>query len=134
MNATGRELLPPPPPKATPMDLTLDSSDVKLDKQARSDLQALAKERDLQRSTGTATTEEWRGLLDRAQCLFRGLRLPINICRLLRQAFSLRFLKGHTTETVLARLLSKAQKLGYEAALQEYESMGLPPLPAPRSS
>ena len=72
VNAASREALPPPPPKAPAPELTLDSPAVKLDSRAKGDLKALAQERDLQRSSGTATLEDWRGLLDRAQYLFRG--------------------------------------------------------------
>ena len=72
------------------------------------DLRKLAEERDEQRRTGSATTEEWRDLLDRAQCLFRGLAVPQNVSRLLRQAFAVRVTKGLHTETVLARLLAKS--------------------------
>ena len=72
VNAATREALPPPPPQAPTPEKTLDSPDIKLDERSRSDLKALAKERDLQRSSGTATMEDWRGLLDRAQYLFRG--------------------------------------------------------------
>ena len=66
---------------------------------------------------GTATQSEWRDLLDRAQCLFRGLAVPQNISRILRQAFAVRDSKGFTTESILARTLAKAQTKGYEPAL-----------------
>ena len=55
--------------------------------------------------------------MDRAQCLFRAIALPQNVSRLLRQAFAVRAVRGKTTETILARVLAKAQSKGYEAAL-----------------
>ena len=134
INATSAEVLPPPPPPPQEPPSTFDSAGAKLDEKLKKELSELAKERDLQRAAGNSTMEQWRGLLDRAQCLFRALALPYNVCRLLRQAFALRHLRGRTTETVLARVLAKAQSVGYEAAVQELESLGVPSAPPPKTA
>jgi len=73
-------------------------------------------------------------MLDRAQRLFRATAVPINVSRLLRQAFAVRNLRGRTTETVLARVFAKAQAVGFEAAVQEIESMGIPSSPPARKN
>lgn len=134
VNATTDEYLPPPPKSPAPRPpATFASEGVKLPSEQVTKLSKLAAERDEQRRVGTATTEEWRDLLDRAQYLFRDCRLPQSTSRLLRQAFAVRSLRGSTTETVLSRVLAKAQTKGYEAAVQELESMGVPSS-APRPS
>ena len=102
---------------------------MKLDAKSLQDLSKLAAERDEQRRTGSASMEQWRDLLDRAQCLFRAAALPINISRLLRQAFAVRSTRGRTTESVLARVLAKGQTKGFEAAVQELEQLGIPSQP-----
>ena len=117
-NAKGK--LPPPPktkpPAATP-PTTLAAEGVNLEAAKRNELAALALEQDQQRQSGTATMEQWRDLLDRAQCLFRACAIPQNISRLLRQIIATKYLRGNlTTESVLARVMSKAQSKGYEAA------------------
>ena len=133
VNPASSERLPPPPPQPAPSEpkITLEKAGVKLDPAKRKELSALAKERDQQRISGETSLDQWRGLLDRAQCLFRGLALPAGIARLIRQAFAVRSIRGYSTETVVARVLAKAQSSGYEAALQELESMGIPSAPPP---
>ncbi len=125
--AAGKPFAPPPAATGEPA-VTFDQVGVKLDAKHKRELSALAKERDQQRAAGhlAISIDAWRGLLDCAQCLFRGLALPANISRLARQAFAVRDTKGRTTETVLARVLAKAQTQGYEAAVQELEGMGIP--------
>ena len=110
VNPASAERLPPPPPQPalTHPPMTLQQAGVKMDAAKRGELSALAKERDEQRTRGNTSLEAWRGLLDRAQCLFRGLALPANISRLVRQAFAVRTIHGRTTETVVARVLAKA--------------------------
>ena len=88
-------------------------------------LEELAKERDAQLKVETST-EDWRDLFDRARCLFREAALPNNIARLLTKVFLVRKVPGGHCETILARVLSTSQKKGYEAAVQELESLGVP--------
>ena len=136
VNPASAEYLPPPPPQPAPTRpiVTLKDAGVKMDATKLAEMAALAKERDEQRLSSSCTTQQWRGLLDRAQYLFRGLALPRNIAELVRQAFAVHNLRGFSTETVAARVLAKAQASGYEAALQELESMGIPSSPPPKKS
>ena len=88
-------------------------------------LEELAKERDAQLKVETST-KAWRNLFDRARCLFREAALPNNVARLLTKVFLVRKVPGGHCETILARVLSTSQKKGYEAAVQELESLGVP--------
>jgi hypothetical protein len=45
--------------------------------------------------------------MERARCLFRDAALPLNVSRLLGQAFYARYIHAADTETVLARVLQK---------------------------
>jgi hypothetical protein len=72
-------------------------------------LSKLAAERDGQLGQNTAT-EVWRDLFDRARCLFREAALPNNVSRLLTRIFSVRPIPGNHCESVIARVLAKAQK------------------------
>lgn len=68
VNPASPERLPPPPPQPAPTHppMTLQQAGVKMDGAKRSELSALAKERDEQRTKGNTSLEAWRGLLDRA--------------------------------------------------------------------
>ena len=96
-------------------------------------LAKLAAERDGQLKQDT-TTEDWRDLFDRARCLFREAALPNNVSRLLTRIFSIHPVPGNHCESVIAWVLVKAQKQGYEAALQELESLGISAPPPPKRS
>jgi hypothetical protein len=102
-----------------------------MDKESKDKLKALAKERDSQLKEN-ASFDQWKDLLRRARQLFRDSALPINLSNLLGQVFYHRLTKPVTCETVLAKILAKAQKSGYEAGLQELESFGIT-APPPRS-
>ncbi len=93
----------------------------------------LAAERDGQLKKDT-TTEDWRDLFDRARCLFRDAALPNIASRLLTRIFSVHPVPGNHCESVLARVLVKAQKQGYEAALQELEALRISAPPPPKRS
>jgi hypothetical protein len=48
--------------------------------------------------------------------------------------FSIRTVPGGNCEFILARVLATSQEKGYEAAVQELESLGVPITPPPRRS
>jgi hypothetical protein len=56
-------------------------------------------------------------LFDHARYLFREAALPKNVARLLTRVFTVWKIPGNHCESVLARILAKAQKEGYEAAV-----------------
>ena len=80
-------------------------------------LSALASERDEQHRKDTSTAD-WKDLYSRARQLFREAAIPRHVSRLLARVFSVRKISGVNCETVLAKVLAKAQAQGYEAALQ----------------
>lgn len=87
-----------------------------MDVETRNKLSELAAERDAQHNKYTSN-EEWRDLFERAKQLFRDAAFPRNITRLLVRVFVVRNIAGANCETVLARVLAKAQSKGFEAAL-----------------
>ena len=87
-----------------------------MDEESRNKLAGLAAERDAQLQKYTPD-EEWRNLFERAKQLFRDAAFPRNVARLLVRVFVVRNIGGANCETVLARVLAKAQSKGFEAAL-----------------
>ena len=76
--ATGRGYPPAPPrPGAASEKVTFESEGVKLSDAHKGQVRNLAEERDRQRQDGNAPDEAWRGLLDRAQRLFREAAIPL---------------------------------------------------------
>ncbi len=117
--------LPPPPPAAPQQEATtLRKEGVKLSDAEMKKLAALAAERDGQIKRDTSD-EEWRDLFGRAKRLFRDCGFPIDTSRVLTRVFAARSHKGSNIESVLARVLVRAQEKGYEAAVQELESLGI---------
>ena len=67
--------------------------------------------------------EEWRGLLDRAQRLFRAMSVPVGLARLLHHILAERRAPA-PSETVLAKVLVAGQKKSMEAAIQQLLDLG----------
>ena len=121
------EVLPPPPMPASDEKIkptTLDAEGVTLAPALKDKITELAEERDDQLKVET-TKEVWQDLFDRARQLFREAALPRNVARLLTRICVVRRLPAPNCETVIARVLAKAQTKGYEAALQELEGIGI---------
>ena len=76
--------------------------------------------------------EEWRGLLDRAQCFFRATSIPVGLVCLLRHILAERHAPA-PSETILAKVLAAGQKKSMEAAIQQLLDLRMqPPLPPPQ--
>ena len=121
----------PPEPKLPQIaSTTFEAEGVRLPPQHLKELKALAAERDEQRKRSTGD-EEWRGLLDRAQRLFRATSVPVGLARLLRHILAERRAPA-PSETILAKVLAAGQKKSMEAAIQQLVDLGMqPPLPPP---
>ena len=75
--------------------------------------------------------EEWRGLLDCAQCLFWATSIPVGLAHLLHLILAERRAPA-PSETILAKVLAAGQKKSMEAAIQQLVDLGMqPPLPPP---
>ena len=75
--------------------------------------------------------EEWHGLLDRTQRLFRATSVPVGLACLLRHILAKRRAPA-PSETILAKVLVMGQKKSMEAAIQQLVDLGMqPPLPPP---
>ena len=73
--------------------------------------------------------EEWCGLLDHAQCLFRASSIPVGLARLLHHILAECHIPA-PSETILAKVLAAGQKKSMEAATQQLLDLGMqPPLP-----
>ena len=59
--------------------------------------------------------EEWHGLLDHAQHLFRALSIPVRLAHLLRHILAECCIPA-PSETILAKVLVAGQKKSMEAA------------------
>ena len=102
---------------------TFEAERVRLPPQQLKELKAIAEERDRQRKWATGD-EEWRGLLDCAQHLFRALSIPVGIARLLHHILA----KCHVpapSETILVKVLAAGQKKSMEAAIQQLLDLGM---------
>ena len=120
-----------PEPKSLQIaSTTFEAEGVRLPPQQLKELKAIAKERDEQRKWAMGD-EEWRGLLDRAQHLFRAMFIPVGLARLLRHILAERRAPA-PSETILAKVLAAGQKKSMEAAIQQLLDLGMqPPLPPP---
>ncbi len=107
--ANPANILPPAPSPAPIGRTTLAKEGVEMAPAQMELLSKLAAERDGQLGQNTAT-EVWRDLFDRARCLFREAALPNNVSRLLTRIFSVRPIPGNHCESVITRVLAKAQK------------------------
>ena len=74
--------IPPKPNTPQIVSTTFEAEGVRLHLQQLKELKAITEERDEQRKQAMGY-EEWRGLLDRAQCLFRASSIPVGLAHLL---------------------------------------------------
>ena len=75
--------------------------------------------------------EEWRGLLDCAQHLFRASSILVGLAHLLGSILAKRHVPA-PSETILAKVLVAGQEKSMEAANQQLLDLGMqPPLPIP---
>ena len=75
--------------------------------------------------------EEWRGLLDHAQYLFRALSIPVGLAHLLHHILA-KHRAPAPSKTILAKVLVAGQKKSMEAATQQLLDLGMQlPLPLP---
>ena len=111
---SSRILPPTPEPKlAQIMSTTFEAEGVHLGPQQLQELKALAAEWDKQ-STKAMAEEDWRGLLDPTQYLFRALSIPFGLACLLCYLLAMH----HTpapSKTLLAKVLAEGQKKSLEA-------------------
>ena len=116
----------PPEPKTPQIgSTTFEAEGVRLPPQQLKELKAIAAERDEQRKRATGD-EEWRGLLDHGQHLFRALSIPVGLAHLLRHILA----KCHVpapSETILAKVLAAGQKKSMEAATQQLLDLRMQP-------
>ena len=106
--------IPPEPMTLQIASTTFEAEGVRLPPQQLKELKAIAAERDKQRKLATGD-EEWRGLLDCAQRLFRASSVPIGLAHLLRHILAERHVPA-PSETILAKVLAAGQKKSMEAA------------------
>ena len=80
----GSYILPPPPEPVTLhiMSITFEAEGVRLGPQQLKELKALAMEQDEHKSNAMID-EDWRGLLDCAQCLFWASSILLRLAHLL---------------------------------------------------
>ena len=119
----------PPEPKSPQIaSTTFKAEGVRLPPQQLKELKAIAAERDEQRKWAMGD-EEWRGLLDCTQHLFRASSIPVGLARLLCHILA----EHHApapSEIILAKVLAVGQKKSIEAAIQQLVDLGMqPPLP-----
>ena len=121
----------PPKPKSLQIaSTTFEAEGVRLPPRQLKELKAIATERDEQRKRAMGD-EEWRGLLDRAQRLFRATSIPVGLVRLLHHILAERHAPAPSA-TILAKVLATGQKKSMEAAIQQLVELGMqPPLPPP---
>ena len=104
----------PPEPKTPQIaSTTFEAEGVQLPPQQLKDLKAIATERDEQRKWAMRD-EEWRGLLDQAQCLFQALSILVGLAHLLRHILA-KCCVPAPSETILAKVLAAGQKKSMEA-------------------
>ena len=120
--------IPPKPKSLQIASTTFEAEGVRLPPQQLKELKAIAEERDEQKKRATGD-EEWRGLLDRTQCLFWATSIPVGLARLLSHILAERRVPA-PSETILAKVLVVGQKKSMEAAIQQLLDLGMqPPLP-----
>ena len=120
--------IPPKPKLPQIVSTTFEAEGVWLPPQQLKELKAIAAERDEQRKRATGD-EEWRGLLDRAQRLFRATSVPVGLARLMHHILAKRRTPA-PSETILVKVLATGQKKSMEAAIQQLVDLGMqPPLP-----
>ena len=122
----------PPEPKLPQIaSTTFKAEGVRLPPQQLKELKAIAEERDEQRKQVTGD-EEWHGLLDRAQHLFRASSILVRLARLLCHILAERRVLA-PSETILANVLAAGQKKSMEATIQQLLDLGMQPplLPPP---
>ena len=124
--------IPPKPKLLKIASTTFKAEGVRLPPQQLKELKAIATERDEQRKRAMGD-EEWRSLLDRAQCLFWATSIPVGLARLLRHILA-ECRAPAPSETILAKVLVAGQKKSMEAAIQQLLDLGVQPplLPLPR--
>ena len=114
------------PPKI--MSTTLEAEGVHLSPQQLKELKAIATEKDEQRKW-TMGDEEWRNLLDCAQCLFWASSIPVGLAYLLHHILAVCHVPT-PSETILAKVLAMGQKKSMEATTQQLLDLGMEiPLP-----
>ena len=75
--------------------------------------------------------EEWHGILDPTQHLFRASSIPVGLAHLLHQILA-KHCVAAPFETILAKVLATGQKKSMEAATQQFLDLGMQlPLPLP---
>ena len=124
--------IPPEPKLPQIASTTFEAEGVRLPPQQLKELKAIATERDEQRKRVTGD-EEWHGLLDRAQHLFRASSVPVGLAHLLCHILAKRYVPA-PSETILAKVLAAGQKKSMEATIQQLLDLGMQPtlLPPPR--
>ena len=120
--------IPPKPKSPQIASTTFEAKGVRLPPQQLKELKAIAEERDEQRKR-VMGDEEWHGLLDCAQHLFRATSVPVGLARLLYHILA-ECRAPAPSETILAKVLVAGQKKSMEAAIQQLLDLGMqPPLP-----
>ena len=71
--------------------------------------------------------EEWHGLLDHAQHLFRASSIPVGLAHLLHHILAKHRVPA-PSETILVKVLAVGQKKSMEAATQQLLDLGMQPL------
>ena len=104
---------------------TYEAEGVQLSPQQLKELKAIAAERDEQRKRAMGD-EEWRGLLDCTQHLFRASSIPVGLACLLRHILAERRIPA-PSETILVKVLAAGQKKSMEAATQQLLDLGMQP-------
>ena len=120
--------IPPKPQMLQIASTTFEAEGVRLPPQQLKELKAITTEWDEQRKRATGD-EEWRGLLDHTQHLFRAWSVPVGLARLLCHILAEHRVPA-PSETILAKVLAVGQKKSMEAAMQQLLDLGMqPPLP-----
>ena len=121
----------PPKPKMPQIVSTIfEAEEVWLTPQQLKELKAISAERDEQRKR-VMGDEEWRGLLDHAQHLFRALSIPVGLAHLLHHILAECHVPA-SSETILVKVLVVGRKKSMKAATQKLLNLGMqPPLLLP---
>ena len=120
--------IPPEPKTPQIASTTFEAEGVRLPPQQLKELKAITAERDEQRKRAMGD-EEWRGLLDHAQHLFRASSILVGLAHLLHHILAEHCVPA-PSETILAKVLVAGQKKSMEVATQQLLDLGMqPPLP-----
>ena len=106
--------IPPKPKMLQIASTTFEPEGIQLPPQQLKELKAITSERDEQRKQAMGD-EEWHGLLDSAQHLFRALSIPVGLARLLRHILAEHYVPA-PSKTILAKVLVVGQKKSMEAS------------------